>query len=339
MMPRPAAVLRYRVLLACALALTAAPPARADYAAGAAAYAAGDYAAAFREWSPLAAAGDARAQLGLGALFESGRGVGAADPAQAFAWYRAAAAQGLPAAQNNLALLYVGGRGVPRNAAIAAGLWQAAAAAGHPVAQFNLALAYERGFGVPRDAYAAARWYAEAGNQRMADAAFALSELYRAGRGIPRHGELARLWRDAARRLGSPLKLREDFVAVAPDGKPATDGESAAGAAPPPAAAAAATEAPADPVPPTADPRGGFAVQLASLPAAAEAAAAGDDIKTRYAALLGGLDLTVRRADLGAEKGVWHRVLAGPFAARADAAALCARLHAAGADCLVIAAK
>ncbi len=314
-----------RLLIVGALLLIASP-ARADFAAGAAAYDAGDYAAAFREWSPLAAAGDARAQLGLGALLETGRGVAAADPAQAFAWYRAAAAQGLPAAQNNLALLYVGGRGVPRNAAIAAELWQAAAAAGDPLAQFNLALAYERGFGVPRDYYAAARWYAEAGNGGLADAAFALSEIYRTGRGIPRHGELARLWRDAARQLGSPMTLRQEFAAAPPvaGGEPA---EPAPVAAEPAGSTAAA------------DPGGAYAVQLASLPSAAEAAGAAGELKSRYAALLGRLDLTVRRVDLGPQKGVWYRVLAGPFAAHDDAADLCARLRAAPADCLVIAVK
>jgi hypothetical protein len=311
-------------------------PTRADYDAGAAAYDAGDYAAAMREWAPLAETGDARAQLGLGTLYESGRGVPAVDLGQAVVWYRAAAAQGFPAGQNNLALLYSTGRGVPRNPVMAAELWHTAAAAGHPQAQFNLALAYERGFGVPRDYDAAARWYAEAGNRGVADAAFALSELYRTGRGVPQHDELARLWLDVARKLGSPLAVREDFSAATPTG-----GGKPPAAAAPEAPAKAAAAAPAAESSPSADAAGGgFAVQLASLPSESEAIRAGDTLKGQHAELLGTLDLMVRRADLGADKGVWYRVLAGPFT-RDAAASLCSRLRAgpAPADCLVVAVK
>jgi cell division septation protein DedD len=312
------------------------PPARADYAAGAAAYDAGDYAAAMREWAPLAEAGDARAQLALGTLYESGRGVPAVDLGQAVVWYRAAAAQGFPAGQNNLALLYSTGRGVPRNPVMAAELWHTAAAAGHPQAQFNLALAYERGFGVPRDYDAAARWYAEAGNRGVADAAFALSELYRTGRGVPQHDELARLWLAVARKLGSPLAVREDFSPATPTGK-ATPPSAAAPEAP----AKAAAVAPAAESAPSADAAGGgFAVQLASLSSESEAIRAGGTLKAQHAELLGKLDLMVRRADLGADKGVWYRVLAGPFT-RDAATGLCSRLRAAPtpADCLVVAVK
>ncbi|MGE0119620.1 MAG: SPOR domain-containing protein [Dongiaceae bacterium] len=319
--------------------LAGAFPARADFAAGNDAFARGDYDTAFREWAPLAKTGDARAQLGLGALYESGQGVPAPDLAQAVAWYRAAAAQGLPAAQNNLAILYADGRGVPRNPVMAGELWQAAAAAGHPLAQFNLALAFERGVGVARDYYDAARWYAEAGNSGQADAAFALSEMYRTGRGIPRHAELARLWHEAAQQLGGSLKLRQDFIAVLPP-RHAVAAKPAAPAAQPTAPPTPPEAEPAAGPLPAADPAGAFAVQLASLPSEAEAAAAGGGLKARYPDLLGAVALQVRRADLG-DKGIWYRVLAGPFAARKAATDLCARLHAAAtpADCLVVGVK
>jgi cell division septation protein DedD len=289
--------------------------ARADYASGAAAYDRGDHAAALAEWMPLAEAGDASAQLALGVLYEAGLGT-ARDYSQAMTWYRAAAAQGSPAAQNNLALLYAHGRGVPRNPIIAAELWRAAAAAGFPLAQFNLALAYERGFGVARDYEAAARWYAEAGNRGIADAAFALSELYREGRGVPQHAELAKLWLEVARKLGSTMALPDDFSPAA-----ATTGK-------PPQKAAVA--------PATADSKGHYEVQFASLPSAAEAEHAVQALKTRYATLLAGVELHVRQVDLGG-KGVWYRVLAGPLANGA-AVELCrqARAAATPADCLVI---
>ena len=335
-------------------------PVRADFAAGAAAYDAGDYAAAMREWAAQAELGNARAEFALGALYESGRGVPAVDLQQAVTWYQAAAAQGFPAAENNLALLYAAGRGVSLDPSAAARLWHKAAAAGHPLAQFNLALAYERGFGLPLDFESAARWYAEAGNHGVADAACAISEFYRTGRGdVPQHDELAGLWLDVARRFGSDLKLRQDFIPAPPTGRrmpaPPAPPADAAAAGPPAAAPAKAAATPPQPEPPppqpepprpqpavaAADPAGRFAVQLASLPSEAEAAQIGDILKAKHADLLGRFDLFVRSADLGAEKGVWYRVLAGPFAARAAAAELCTRLRTAPsrADCLVIKLK
>jgi hypothetical protein len=362
-------------------------PARADYAAGADAYQKGDYAAALAEWTAMADAGDARSQLGLGVLYESGRGLPAPDLPQAVEWYRAAAAQGSAAAENNLALLYATGRGVPLNPVMAGELWHVAAAAGYPLAQFNLALAYEQGFGVPRDYDSAARWYAEAGDRGVGDAAFALSELYRTGRGVPQHDELAKLWLDVARKFGSRLVVRKDFSAAAPaqeapppaepeapkkpepkkkqevpkqeagtgtEGKPSTTKPSttptaqaaplAQTAKPAQSAAAAPAAAPAQTAPPAktgADPAGRFVLQLASLPSQDEAERAGAALKARYADLLGKLDLTIHRVDLGGSKGVWYRVFAGPLAGHDEAVHLCERLRAAAkpADCFVLALK
>jgi uncharacterized protein len=386
------------------LLATAAPPARADFAAGSAAYDRGDYATALAEWTAMANAGDARSQLGLGVLYESGRGMPAPDLPDAVNWYRAAAAQGLPAAQNNLALLYARGRGVPLNPVMASELWHVAAAAGYPLAQFNLALAYEQGFGLPRDYDSAARWYAEAGNRGVGDAAFALSELYRTGRGVPQHDELAKLWLKVARKFGSKLAVRDDFTAAAPTGKPlpaktepaqpaapakqeapkqqaaSKPAQTAPAAAKPANTAPAQTATPARTATPTqtatsspsatpaksatpvqstastqsatsakpataaksaADPAGRFVLQLASLPSQAEAERAGAALKSGHADLLGKLDLTIHRADLGAAKGIWYRVFAGPLADHDQAVRLCERLRAAAhpADCFVMALK
>ena len=339
-----------RIAIAIALLATAAIPARADFATGAAAYDKGDYAAALAEWTAMANAGDVRSQLGLGVLYESGHGLPAPDLPQAVTWYRAAAAQGSAAAQNNLAMLYATGRGVPLNPVMAGELWHVAAAAGYPLAQFNLALAYDRGFGMPRDYDSAARWYAEAGNRGVGDAAFALSELYRTGRGVPQHDELAKLWLEVARKSGSKLSVRESFTAATPTGKPA-----AAKTAPvkqeAPKQQEASKPAPSAPTKPaatapaqsttSADSAGQFVLQLASLPSHAEAESASATLKSRYPDLLGKLDLSIHRADLGASKGVWYRVFAGPLADHDDAVRLCERLRAASrpADCFVMTLK
>ena len=46
-----------------------------DFQKGATAYGNGDYAAALREWTPLAEQGNARAQTNLGWMYENGNGV------------------------------------------------------------------------------------------------------------------------------------------------------------------------------------------------------------------------------------------------------------------------
>ena len=57
-----------------------------------------DYAAAFREWKPLAEQGDAKAQFLVGAMYSDGIGV-PHDHKEAARWYRLAAEQGYVLAQ------------------------------------------------------------------------------------------------------------------------------------------------------------------------------------------------------------------------------------------------
>jgi hypothetical protein len=71
---------------------------------GIAAYKAGDYASALRQWLPLAESGDARAENNVGVLYEKGLGV-QADLGLAKSWYQKAAVQGHSGAQRNLAEL------------------------------------------------------------------------------------------------------------------------------------------------------------------------------------------------------------------------------------------
>ena len=102
-------------LVACVWLAAAAPPAgAADFDKAARAYAAGDFAAAAREWRRLAKAGDITAQFNLALIHDDPPG-GLFDSAKAASWYRRAAAQGLAAAQFNLAAAYQIGRGVPKN--------------------------------------------------------------------------------------------------------------------------------------------------------------------------------------------------------------------------------
>lgn len=76
-----------------------------------------------------------------------------------------------------------------------------------------------------------------------------------------------------------------------------------------------------------------FAVHLASYRQAAHAEAGWSEIITRHGEVLTGLQPRLERVDLGAEKGVYQRLKAGPLPNRAAARAACAALTDAGAYC------
>ncbi len=120
-------------VLLVALALMAAP-ARADFAAGVAAYDAGNYVKAYAEFLPLARGGDAAAQYSLGNMYRRGQGV-ARDDAEAVRWYRKAADQGNASAQYLLGVMYDGGRGVTEDHSEAVRWYRSAADQGHAFAQ------------------------------------------------------------------------------------------------------------------------------------------------------------------------------------------------------------
>mgnify|MGYP002636056413 FL=1 len=77
-----------------------------DFGAGLDAFSSGDGQAALREWGPLAAQGDPRAQFWLGRMYAIGEGVNQ-DYIVAVDWYRRAAAQGFAIGQRGLGQHYV----------------------------------------------------------------------------------------------------------------------------------------------------------------------------------------------------------------------------------------
>ncbi len=81
--------------------------------------------------------GDAVAQLILGLMYESGRGVPQHDR-QAAAWFRKAAEQGHADAQVKLGRMYEEARGVPQDYSQAMAWYRKAAEQGQDVAQFLL---------------------------------------------------------------------------------------------------------------------------------------------------------------------------------------------------------
>ena len=110
----------------------------------------GDYAAALKEFLPLAKKGNSIAQFNLGFMYHEGKGV-PRDAKEAVKWYRLAADQGDPAAQFSLGVIYASGDGVPRDYKEAARWYRLAANQGTPGAQLNLGFMYGRGNGVAQN--------------------------------------------------------------------------------------------------------------------------------------------------------------------------------------------
>ncbi len=144
--------------------------AHADYDSGKKAYDAGDYAAAMREWRPLAEAGDADAQRGMGYIYRFGRGV-AVDNEEAVKLYTSSAQQGNMYGQHALGVMFDFRLGVPRdglNRLRARCLYLLSAKQGYARAQYALYLLY----GELGDSDEGNRWYYRALAQGQPGAMF-----------------------------------------------------------------------------------------------------------------------------------------------------------------------
>ncbi len=159
--------------------MTGAAPPPTDSGEAQRAYEAGRYDVARQLWEPPAEAGDPAAQLGLGSLYDLGKGV-PRDPVIAYRWYRRAAVAGSATAEFNVAAMCDTGDGVPRNAAEAALWYGRAAAHGNRRAQYNLGQLYAAGDGVPRNPDQAQAWFRVAAVELPA-AAERLASMRRAG--------------------------------------------------------------------------------------------------------------------------------------------------------------
>lgn len=78
---------------------------------------------------------------------------------------------------------------------------------------------------------------------------------------------------------------------------------------------------------------GGFYIQIASLPSEADAQKSYRNMSSRYASVIGGRGVDIKRADIPG-KGTYYRVRI-PAGDRAEANALCQRFQSAGGSCLV----
>lgn len=138
--------------------------------------------------------------------------------------------------------------------------------------------------------------------------------------------------------------------ALAASGRPAAPSSTPAGAgmptiAPPPLIAPPAAAAPTTvALAPAASPKpkaehrpaaGGYGVQIASYRDADNVEPGWATLRQRHKPLLNGVGHVVVPVDLGSSKGIYHRLIAGPFPARTAAEELCRSIRGRGASCLV----
>jgi hypothetical protein len=122
----------------------------------------------------------------------------------------------------------------------------------------------------------------------------------------------------------APLTLASALPRAAKPAKPAPADADATAPAPAASAPAPTTDAAA--------PTGGWAVQLAAPRSEADAKSVMARLKAKYAGELGDVELGVREAEVKGET-IYRVRVAG--LSKADAAALCAKLKAAGGDCFI----
>ena len=122
------------------------------------AYNGADYETALTLWQPLAEAGDADSQFGLGQMYGNGFGV-PMDDALAIKWYGLAAEQGHAMAQNSLAVMHQNGWGVTQSDEEAIKLFARAAEQGSVEAMMALGRYYAMDYCEDYDPVAAFKWY------------------------------------------------------------------------------------------------------------------------------------------------------------------------------------
>ncbi len=156
-------------------------------------YNAGNYTEAYPLWLKAANAGDANAQVGLGYMYNMGRGV-AQNYEEAVKWYRMAAEQGNADGQCNLGYMYDKGKGVKQNDAEAMKWYRKATEQGHAHGQSNLGSMYRDGQGIAQNYEEAVKWYRMAAEKGDADGQNNLGAMYEFGQGVTRDREEAIKW-------------------------------------------------------------------------------------------------------------------------------------------------
>lgn len=144
--------------------------------AGQAAYNRGDYLQAVQIWENLAARGDRNAEVKLGTMYATGKGV-PRDPVKARSWFRVAAFQGSSPSDIAMNIMFVGDTNMIHDPTALAWL-QMTAANGNALAQADLGMMYGAGTGMPRDYSKSLSWLTKSAAQGNALGEVMLGAFY-----------------------------------------------------------------------------------------------------------------------------------------------------------------
>jgi len=166
-----------RIFLSAGVVALLAGPALAELADVRQALDEGKLEAGVNELKALARGGDPEAQLLLGQLHMSGKGV-LKNQTLALHWIKKAVAQENAEAQYLAGTMYFEGKGAPISLIESERLFELAAEQGYPEAQYRLGLLYRSGHGpVDRDTLKAKEWLGKAAEQGDVDAQLILDEM------------------------------------------------------------------------------------------------------------------------------------------------------------------
>ncbi|MGE5546023.1 MAG: trypsin-like peptidase domain-containing protein [Solirubrobacterales bacterium] len=194
-----------RALLALALMLAAAEPARAGLNEGLAAYARADWAAARAELEPLAAQGNRTALAYWGQMLLSGMGV-PASPVEGARLVAQAAEAGDPVGENRYGMLLMKGEaGIKKDPALGLSYLFRAAKQDNSTALNNIGQIYLFGIDVPKDEALGLKYLRQAADKGNHFSWEAIGDAYWNGRGVAKdHAEAVR-WFSRAADHGLPL--------------------------------------------------------------------------------------------------------------------------------------
>lgn len=138
--------------------------------------------------------------------------------------------------------------------------------------------------------------------------------------------------------LQAPTSTTPDPVAAVPAPPPVPSAPATTVASPQPTAPATQQVARATPAPeaPVTDLAKSYRIQLAASRTNGAVESEWDRLRRRHVDLLGDLRLQVTKVDLGATKGIFYRLRAGPLATETAAKTLCERLKQRKLGCLVV---
>jgi cell division protein FtsN len=78
----------------------------------------------------------------------------------------------------------------------------------------------------------------------------------------------------------------------------------------------------------------GYVVQVSSQRTPADAQAAFQSLQRKYASVIGNMKPSIKKAELG-DRGTYYRVRVGLWSSSTEASTFCAKLKAAGGDCVI----